>query len=72
MSDDEIKAVAIGICEALGLDPFERVQAGEDQIDTPQERTGNSMTSMSWQVDRWQKYRWQAAMAIATERALGR
>ena len=72
MTDDEIKAVAIGICTALGLDPHETVQAAPDEMETPQERyqRGNTTYDMSWTVERWRRYRWQAAMAIAADIAI--
>lgn len=77
--DDEINRIARAICENLGLDPDEKVEIAYGRRMTPQEmhetgleRPGSSSPykDMLFRGARWETYRPQAALAIATRRAL--
>jgi hypothetical protein len=76
MDDDQIEAVARGICTALGVDPDEQVGCGAYDDDTPAERKARfkdgvmSVPAIMLYMPRWRLYRWKAAEALAVQSAL--
>lgn len=76
MDDDQIEAVARGICTALGLDPDELAGCGAYDDDTPAERKARfkngimSVPAIMLYIPQWRLYRWKAAEALAVQAAL--
>jgi len=71
MTEDQVDEVAIKMCRALGIDPFEEVNLNASDWATPSEliSSGGVSFCMSWTVPRWKSYRHAAAMAIAAKEA---
>ena len=74
MTNEQIESVARRICEELGLNPDQYVSTTTDGIMTSQEiflHYGSKGYGVyDTNVQRWQTYRNQAALAIASYRAV--